>query len=63
MANGVADVMNVIREGNTARLDIGQVNESYFVNVLVSGLFSDVSCLTPGFLNDCWARQHTTCMF
>jgi len=44
-----SDIMAVIREGSVSRLDIGQVNGSCFVNVLASGLFSDVSCLTPGF--------------
>lgn len=47
--SGLGDIMTVIREGSVSRLDIGQVNGSCFVNVLASGLFSDVSCLTPGF--------------
>ncbi|MGM0652895.1 MAG: diacylglycerol/lipid kinase family protein [Bacillota bacterium] len=42
------DVIDVIKNGNLCWLDIGQVNEHFFVNVVASGLFSDVSCLTPG---------------
>jgi len=46
--SGIGDVTNVIKNGKLSWLDIGQVNECYFVNVIASGLFSDVSCLTPG---------------
>ncbi len=46
--SGIGDVIEVIKNNKWSWLDIGQVNECYFVNVLASGLFSDVSCLTPG---------------
>ncbi len=44
----VADILAAIKTGNTARLDIGQVNNRYFVNVAAAGMFSDVAYLTPG---------------
>ena len=46
--SGIGDVIDVIKNDKLSWLDIGQVNERYFVNVIASGLFSDVSCLTPG---------------
>ncbi len=46
--SSIGDVVDVIKEGKFSWLDIGQVNDRYFVNVIASGLFSDVSCLTPG---------------
>lgn len=46
--SGIGDVIAVIKNGKISWLDVGQVNERYFVNVIASGLFSDVSCLTPG---------------
>ena len=46
--SGINDVIDTIKNGKLSWLDIGQVNKRYFVNVIASGLFSDVACLTPG---------------
>lgn len=42
------DIPALIREGRTAALDIGRINDSYFVNVAAAGMFVDVAYLTPG---------------
>ncbi len=41
------DVLAVIKKGTTTRLDIGQANNRYFVNIAAAGMFSDVAYLTP----------------
>ncbi len=43
-----ADILAVIKKGNTTRFDIGRVNSHYFVNVAAAGMFTDVAYLTPG---------------
>ncbi len=43
----IKDILAVIKKGNITRLDIGQANNRYFVNIAAAGMFSDVAYLTP----------------
>lgn len=43
----INDILAVIKKGNITRLDIGQANNRYFVNIAAAGMFSDVAYLTP----------------
>ena len=44
------EILTVIKKGTITRLDIGQVNDRYFVNIAAAGMFSDVAYLTPGIV-------------
>ncbi|MGL4362769.1 MAG: diacylglycerol/lipid kinase family protein [Cellulosilyticaceae bacterium] len=41
--NNIVQVMNIIEDGNIEFVDIGQVNNEYFINVCNMGLFSGIS--------------------
>jgi len=42
-----ADILAAISKETTTRLDVGQVNDRYFLNAAAAGMFSDVAYLTP----------------
>ncbi len=44
----IKDILAAIKKGNITRLDIGQANNRYFVNIAAAGMFSDIAYLTPG---------------
>ncbi len=52
MPRDIASACRAILEGRERRIDIGNVNGKYFVNVFSCGLFTDVSQKTPTFFKN-----------
>lgn len=56
MPENLDDACQAILNGKTERLDMGRVNDRYFINVLSSGLFTEVSHKTPTALKNVFGK-------
>lgn len=56
MPKNIDNACRAILSGEVARLDMGRVNDRYFVNVLSSGLFTEVSQKTPTALKNTFGK-------
>lgn len=43
LPNNVHDFLKMLKQMKTMKVDVGQVNDSYFANVIAGGMFSDIS--------------------
>lgn len=43
LPNNTHDFLKMLKQMKTMKVDIGQVNDSYFANVIAGGMFSDIS--------------------
>ena len=54
--SGIKDACRRILNGNIEKIDVGKVNDNYFINVLSAGLFTDVSQKTPSILKNTFGK-------
>lgn len=56
MPDTLSDACNAILNGEVRQLDMGRVNNRYFINVFSCGLFTDVSQKTPTALKNTFGK-------
>lgn len=56
MPNNLSDACRAILNGKVQHLDMGRVNNRYFINVLSCGLFTEVSQKTPTALKNTFGK-------
>lgn len=56
MPGRIPEAVDAILKGDIRRVDIGKVNDRYFINVLSCGLFTDVSQKTPTVMKNTFGK-------
>lgn len=56
MPSGVKEACREILRGEVCNVDLGKVNDRYFINVLSSGLFTDISQKTPTLMKNTFGK-------
>lgn len=56
MPDKISDAVKAILAGEVQNLDLGKVNERYFINVLSCGLFTDISQKTPTLMKNTFGK-------